>query len=184
MVLGMKPRLAAVSAGAAILALGLCGCGPYFGAYSDDGLVVAPDSATCFIEPGTGDSVVQFAVQARESIQFEPTIVGFRLEDAPSIAIVGDEVLPPGVAPYAADATPLAADVTRMAKNLDKAILDATIAHDAPSTVVLLLRSASDRPIADNAVLRVYWGGGEPVYVQDLDLSALLTCGPAEGGAG
>ncbi|MDL9979071.1 hypothetical protein [Microbacterium candidum] len=157
------------------LALGLTSCGPYVGASPSKGLDVDLQTSTCSVEPSSGDALVQFEVRGRDVLGWDPLIVGYKLQDAPHVMITGDDLLGSGAAPFTTKAPPGDKVLEAMTKNVDKVWLGSKVPRDRPSRVVLLLRG---RPgdVDSGSRLRIFWGGGEPVYYQDLDLAKILTC--------
>ncbi|KRC63001.1 hypothetical protein ASE14_04210 [Agromyces sp. Root81] len=152
--------------------LGLTACAPS----EYDGLAIDSDAAGCFSAGGGDDVMLQLPVRS-DGDRVPWAIERFQLVDAPTSHLVGVDVLGPSMEMYSPGSLPSRAVRSEMERNRSEEWLDRQLAADADSTVVVIL----DRAVTDgsDSRLRIYFGGGEPVYYQDVLLDAIDGCSAA-----
>lgn len=102
-------------------------------------------------------------------------IIRFELVDAGGLRLTGVDVLDPAHVHNSVYTTPSARDLAKMQRNLDVAWLGSVLSAIEDSAVIVLLDDSEGHLGAD-VQLRIFWGGGEPVYYQDVPLGSFAGC--------
>lgn len=153
----------------ASILLALTGCVPT----EQTGLRIDVGSGTCVrVAPGN-ELMITLRVSADDD-RFAWEIVRFELMDAGGLRLAGVDVLDPAQSVDPME-SPSARDVAKMERNLDVAWLGSALSATEDSTVFVLLDDSAGHLDAD-VQLRVFWGGGEPVYYQDVPLGSFADC--------
>ena len=163
----MKSIRAGGIVAAASLALSLAACAPSESIGLDIGDI------TCHVDPGSGQAVMQVPVSARAELQFEPAILDVALDDSDGLEIEGLGVID------AAEASSAAEEIAsgRLRKFMNDENADhfaATVPADEDSLMVFLLGFSDGNTDGSSESFRIFWGGGEPVYWQQVDVSVAV----------
>ena len=151
---------------AAFVALSLAGCATMEG----HSLTLNNTAVTCFVDAGSGLSVMQVPLAVDPSLGFEPSLLRVEFDSPQDVTLAGIGMAEIGDGYDAAQPLPTGV-IESLVANRDDTMLDQPIDRDGTSTLVLLLKHTGS---VDGTIdsFRIFWGGGEPIYWQLLDVSA------------
>jgi hypothetical protein len=160
-------RGAIVAAGLFIVAT-LSGCTPT----EETGFVLDPGAVTCFVDTASGLSVLQIPLVVEPGMGFEPDILRVEFDSPKNVSLAGI-----GMAETAAGyeaSEPLPEEfLEALVAQRDDTMLYLPVDRSASEMLVVLLEpNGSGVGTIDS--FRVFWGGGEPIYWQVLNASAVI----------
>lgn len=153
--------------GAALAALvaTLCGCMTSEGT----GFVIDPDAVSCVADDRSGLSVLEIPLTVRPSLQFEPDLLRVELDSPQGVSFEGAGLAEstPGFVP----GEPINAQTLELlASQRDVTMLYLPIERGGTHTLLVLLEPTGPAPRTIES-LRIFWGGGEPIYWQVLPVA-------------
>ena len=160
-------RTVAIAAALLIVA-SLSACAPM----EETGFVLDPAAVTCFVDTPSGLSVLQTPLKVEAGMGFEPDILRIEFDAPMNVTLAGI-----GMAQTAAGyevSKPLSSEVIdALVAQRDDTMLYLPVERSGSEMLVVLLEpSGSDVGTIDS--FRLFWGGGEPIYWQVLDVSATI----------
>jgi hypothetical protein len=137
------------------------------------GLDVSTESVTCQLDAPANVAIVQVPLRAAETLGFDPRILRVGLDGSEGLVLAGMGVTV-GSTPFSESSPPPTALVDEWIAARDEAWLDAPVTSGATSTLVMLLGFDETASAASIESFRIFWGGGEPIYWQRVDVSVAL----------
>ncbi|WP_382303848.1 hypothetical protein [Herbiconiux sp. UC225_62] len=141
------------------------------------GLEIDPTSLSCFVDDQAGAAVLQVPVAVDPELEFTPDILRVEFDHPKSLGLAGITLVD-GEKPYGASSLP-AEDVETMRASRDNGMLYLPLPDAGPATIVLLLEVQDGQDEGGFDSFRIFWGGGEPVYWQTVEVAAEVGAGCA-----
>ena len=163
-----RARRTVAIAAALLIAATLSACAPM----EETGFVLDPAAVTCFVDKPSGLSVLQIPLKVEAGLGFEPDILRVEFDEPKNVTLAGIGMAETADGYEAGEA--LSSEVIdALVAQRDDTMLDLPVGRSGSEMLVVLLDS-SGSGVSTIDSFRLFWGGGEPIYWQVLDVSATI----------